>query len=335
MRSSGVLLFCLLPELRYRRLSRPQGSFGDQWSGAASQHRKSSKANVRHPTYLIWINVAGLSPSQINWSSTQPKADSMTSEQLLYADPSPIAVFDSRMRRTVASYERELTRHRLTEIRLRKALCREESLLSEKDALIQQQKVLNEEADHRLLNGLQMIVSLLWLQSRASPNAEAASQLAVAANRVATIERVHRRLHCLDGVKTVAFEHYLEDLCDDFSAMLSTEGKTGRTIMVEGIDIQLPSVTAIPLGFIVNELITNAVKHGEGEISVRLSRNAEAGYSLSVGNDGAALPEGFDPAACTGLGMKIIRSLVRQIGGELRMGPGDGGEGARFTVLFS
>ncbi len=258
----------------------------------------------------------------------------MTSEQSLSANLAPRPVFESRVRRTVASYERELTRHRLTEMRLRKALAREDDLLSEQDVLIQQQKVLNEEADHRLLNGLQMIVSLLWLQSRASTNAEAASQLAVAANRVATIERVHRRLHCLDGVKTVAFEQYLEDLCDDFSAMLSAEGKTGRTIMVEGVDIQLPSVTAIPLGFIVNELITNAVKHGEGNISVRLSPHDEARYALSVCNDGPALPEGFDPAAGTGLGIKIIRSLVRQIGGELRMGPGDGGKGARFTVLF-
>jgi hypothetical protein len=57
----------------------------------------------------------------------------MTSEQMLYADPAPNVVFENRVRRTVASYERELTRHRLTEIRLRKALSREENLLSEKD----------------------------------------------------------------------------------------------------------------------------------------------------------------------------------------------------------
>jgi two-component sensor histidine kinase len=263
------------------------------------------------------------------------KADGMTIEQLPYAEPAPDPIFDNCARRSVASYERELTRHRLIEVRLREAISREEQLLAEKDELIRQQKVLNEESDHRLLNGLQMIVSLLSLQSRASPNAEAASQLAVAANRVATIERVHRRLHCLDGVKTVAFEQYIEDLCDDFSAMLSSERKPGRAIVVEGIEIQLPSVTAIPLGFIVNELITNAVKHGEGRISVRLGPDAERGYALSVTNDGPALPEGFDPAACTGLGMKIIRSLVRQIDGEMRIGPGDESQGARFTVLFS
>lgn len=190
------------------------------------------------------------------------KADEMTGEQLACsADLPPGAIFEGQARRTVASYERELTEHRSTEIQLREALAREDALLLEKDELIQKLKVLNEESDHRLLTGLQTIVSLLRLQSRASPNAEAAAQLAVAADRVATIERLHRRLHCLDGAKTVAFEQYIEDLCGDFSGMLSAEGDRGRVIAVEGIDIELPSVTAIPLGFIVNELITNAVKH--------------------------------------------------------------------------
>ena len=146
----------------------------------------------------------------------------MTIEHLRNADPPSIAIFKSPERRTVASYERELTRHRCTEIRLREALAREEALLRQKDELIQQQEVLSKEFDHRLLNGLQMIVSLLSLQSRASANAEAASQLAIAADRVATIGRIHRRLHSFDGVQTVAFKQYLEDLCRDFSTMLSS-----------------------------------------------------------------------------------------------------------------
>jgi two-component sensor histidine kinase len=59
------------------------------------------------------------------------------------------------------------------------------------------------------------------------------------------------------------------------------------------------------------------------------------GYALSVANDGPALPEGFDPAAGKGLGMRIIRSLVERIGGELRIGRGDKSQGPRFTELFS
>ena len=262
----------------------------------------------------------------------------MTIEQVPQrADPLNI-VFENGERRTVANYKRELIRHRRTETGLREALAREEALLGQKDELIQQQAVLRQEADHRLLNGLQMVVSLLSLQGRASDNAEVVSQLAAAADRIATIGRIHRRLHSFDGVQTFALKHYVEDLCRDFSMMLSAECRE-RVIAVEGIEIEMPAATAIPLGFIASELITNAAKHGAGPITVRLEANPAKGYALSVANDGPALSEGFDPAAGKGLGkglgMRIIRSLVERIGGELRIDRGDNNRGARFTVLFS
>jgi two-component sensor histidine kinase len=87
-------------------------------------------------------------------------------------------------------------------------------------------------------------------------------------------------------------------------------------------------------GFIVNELITNAAKYGKGRITIRLERNPGKGYALSVSNDGPSLPEGFDPAAGKGMGMRIIRSFVERIGGELRIGRGDNNQGTGFTVLF-
>ena len=244
-----------------------------------------------------------------------------------------IAIFKSPERRTVASYERELTRHRRTEIGLREALALEDALFREKDELIRQQTVLGEESDHRLLNGLQMIASLLSLQARASANGEVASGLAAAADRIATIGRIHRRLHSLDGVQTFALKQYLDDLCRDISMMLSSECPE-RVIVVEGVEVTLPAVTAIPLGFIANELVTNAAKYGTGRITVSLKPDREKGYALSVSNDGPDLPEGFDPAARKGLGMRIVRSLVEQIGGELRIGRADKNRGARFTVLF-
>jgi two-component sensor histidine kinase len=247
------------------------------------------------------------------------------------ADAPRNTLFGSSERRTVASYERELTTHRCTEIQLREALAREEALLRQKDELIQQLEVLSAESDHRLLNGLQMIGSLLSLQSRASANAEAASQLAIAADRVATVGRVHRRLHSIDGVQTVAFKQYLEDLCDDYSTMLSPD----QVIVVEGIEIKLLTATAVPLSFIANELITNAAKYGEGRITVGLEAIPGSGYALSVSNDGPVLPEGFVPATSKGLGMTIVRSLVESIGGELRVGRGDNNQGARIAVLFT
>jgi two-component sensor histidine kinase len=258
----------------------------------------------------------------------------MTVEQSPRREGSPNIVFDNRERRTIASYKRELTRHRRAESGLREALAREEALLGQKDELIKQQAVLRQEADHRLLNGLQMVVSLLSLQGRASDNAEVVSQLAAAADRIATIGRIHRRLHAFDGVQTFALKHYVEDLCRDFSTMLSAE-RPERVIGVEGIEIELPAATAIPLGFIASELITNAAKHGAGRITVTLEANPTKGYALSVASEGPTLPEGFDPAAGKGLGMRIIRSLVERIGGELRIGRGDNSQGAQFTVLFS
>ena len=95
-------------------------------------------------------------------------------------------------------------------------------------------------------------------------------------------------------------------------------------------EIELPAATAIPLGFIANELITNAAKYGTGRIMVRLEPNAP-----SVSNDGSGLPEGFDLADHKGLGMRLIQSLVGRIGGDLRIVRGDKNQGTRFTVVFS
>jgi two-component system, sensor histidine kinase PdtaS len=67
---------------------------------------------------------------------------------------------------------------------------------------------------------------------------------------------------------------------------------------------------------------------------VSLELNSEKGYALAVSNDGPGLPEGFDPADRKGLGMRIIRSFVKQIGAELRIRRGDKDQGTRITVLF-
>jgi two-component system, sensor histidine kinase PdtaS len=225
------------------------------------------------------------------------------------------------------------TDYGLMEAQLRSALAQCEVLLRQKDEIIQRQELLKRESDHRFLNDLQMTISLLSLQSRASTNEEASAQLAAAANRVSMIAQIHRRLHSYEGVQTIDFKQFLEDFGRDFSAMLSSDERT-ELVLVEGIEIKLPAATAIPLGFIVSELIANAAKYGNGRIAISLQSDPAYGYALSISNDGPALPEGFDPSASKGLGMKIIRSFTNQIGGELRIGRDDDGKGARFTVLF-
>jgi len=245
----------------------------------------------------------------------------------------PIIISGGMVRRTLEACERELIQYKAMDRCLRDALAEREARLRQKDELIRRQELLKRESDHRLLNDLQMTISLLSLQSRGATDAEAAMQLAVAANRVTMIARIHHRLNSYEGVQTIEFKKFLEDFGLDFSAMVSSHERPEQ-VVVEGTEINLPVATAIPLGFIASELITNAAKYGKSRITIRLEPDPEYGYALSVSNDGPALPEGFDPGAGAGLGMRIIQSFVRQIGGALRSGRGDDGQGARFTVRF-
>jgi two-component system, sensor histidine kinase PdtaS len=260
----------------------------------------------------------------------QVQADDQSSGHLARV---PIIISGRAAGRTLEACERELIQYKAMAKRLLNVLAEREGRLRQKDESIRRQELLKREADHRLLNDLQMTISLLSLQSRGSTNAEAAAQLSVAANRVAMIARIHHRLNSYEGVQTIEFKKFLEDFGCDFSAMVSSHERPEQ-VVVEGIEIDLPVATAIPLGFIASELITNAAKYGKSRITIRLEPDPEYGHALSVSNDGPALPEAFDPGASKGLGMRIIQSFVRQIGGALRCGRGDDGQGARFTVRF-
>ena len=138
----------------------------------------------------------------------------------------------------------------------------------------------------------------------------------------------------MDGTPTVEFKRYLEELCRDHSTMSMSEERPDRLIVVEAIELNLPTTIGMPLSLIVNELVTNAIKHGRGHITVTLAPSA-TGHALSVSNDGAGLPEGFDPTASKGLGMTLVSSLVAQICGTLKIDRGDNNDGTRFTVLFA
>jgi two-component sensor histidine kinase len=234
----------------------------------------------------------------------------------------------------IVMYEQELERHRATESRLRESVLRERELLRQKDELILQKDILAKESEHRFLNGLQLITSLLAVQSRGTNNPEAVAQLTMAANRVATLGRVHRHLHTLDKRESVEFKRYLEKLCHDLSNMASSEFAE-RSLCVEGAELKIPRVTAMPLGFIASELITNSIKYAKGRITVSLQTMPNGDCTLSVSDDGPGLPEAFDPAATHGSGMKIIAALVRQIHGELNFAKGDHDQGTRFSVLFN
>ena len=144
---------------------------------------------------------------------------------------------------------------------------------------------------------------------------------------------MHRRLHLLDHQERVEFKQYLQHLCGDLAGLLFPDA-TGFVIAVEGQKAEIPTSYAIPLGFIVNELITNSAKYAESNILVRFETTPLGDYLLSVSDDGPGLPAGFDPANSRELGMRIVLALVEQVDGKLHIMPSDDGRGTRFTVTF-
>jgi two-component sensor histidine kinase len=218
-------------------------------------------------------------------------------------------------------------------IALQASLARERAAQQANADLLHRQRTLTLEFEHRFVNGLQSITALLSLQAQTT-SSEAAEQLAIAARRVAAFGSVHRRLHLLDNQKTVEFRQYLHLLCEDLSGLLFRDDEKDHSITIEGTAIEIETGTAIPLGFIVNELITNAAKYAGGNIIVQIGRTPTAGYSLSVLDDGPGLPAEFDPACCKGLGTKIVLALVKQIRGELKITSADNGRGTKLTVIF-
>ena len=135
---------------------------------------------------------------------------------------------------------------------------------------------------------------MLTLQCRTAATPEVAAQLSAAARRVNLVGHVHHRLHVLDYQEKVEFKQYLQGLCDDLAGLLFHD-PASRAIVVESADVEIPTALGIPLGFIVNELVTNATKYARGNIIVRIETTARRCYSLSVSDDERGLPAGLIP----------------------------------------
>ena len=156
---------------------------------------------------------------------------------------------------------------------------------------------------------------------------QAAMHLRQAANRVAAVAQVHRHF-ISDASATTCCTSFLRRLCADLADVL------GRPVEVWGVEDDVSASWIQPIGLLVTELVTNAAKHGAGLITVTFEREAE-GYTLTVADRGPGFPPGFDPQIRgTGLGMLVIRTVTKQLGGVLSAGAGTDG-GASFKVAFA
>ena len=227
---------------------------------------------------------------------------------------------------------RPITSQVATKLELQASLAREQALRQENEDLSRRYRAQAEEFDHRLLNGIQMIASLLSAQSRAA-SPEAAAQLMVAVNRIVAFGHVHRQLHLLDHEKHVEFKQYLDRLSEDLASLVFPNSPAD-TITVQGTSCKIPTALAIPLGFIVSELVTNSAKHAKSKIIVRFETPSPHSHLLSVEDDGPGLPVGFRLDDSNGLGMKIIQAFVKQIDGKLRITSSNNGAGTHFAISF-
>lgn len=189
-----------------------------------------------------------------------------------------------------------------------------------------QAKLMAREIDHRVMNSLQFVSGLLAMQSRSLEDADAIGHLQLAANRVAAVAQVHRHFYA-EAADQASCITFIRRLCIELSSILD------RRIDVSGDEGNIPTTSIQPIGLLVNELVTNAAKHGRGviEVSYEIGSNH---HTLIVSDEGRDLPEDFDPTtAGHGLGMRVVVSLVEQLGGALTSGRRPDG-GSCFKVTF-
>ncbi|RRR77281.1 MAG: PAS domain-containing protein [Candidatus Viridilinea halotolerans] len=194
-------------------------------------------------------------------------------------------------------------------------------------AALEQKDVLLREIHHRVKNNLQVITSMLRLQASSLADPQVSSAFQDSLNRIRAMALVHEQLYSSANLTCIEAKAYLQTLAKSLLRSSATFGVQKLVCLVEPA-IWLPIDIAVPLGLITSELIANSLKHGlagvaYGEIRVAL-RNVPEGLSLGVHDNGIGLPEGFDPACNTTLGLRIVHTLARQLGGELRIHSDDG-----------
>ena len=201
----------------------------------------------------------------------------------------------------------------ITERRRQQALI--EQALAEKETLLK-------EVYHRVKNNLQVVQSLLSLQSQTLPEGAARAAIDDSAQRVHAMALVHEKLYQSGSLSAISLRVYVKDLMDQIAEALGTDRRKIK-LHAEVADLQTGLDNAVPLGLLLTELITNCLKHAfegrqGGEIHVSLSRHVD-GDLLTVSDNGVGLPENFEVAAhSTSMGLQLAHGLARQLGGELR-----------------
>jgi two-component sensor histidine kinase len=212
-----------------------------------------------------------------------------------------------------------------------------ETLASREAALteaLERNQALLREGNHRIKNNLQLVSSLLGLQRGTLRDAGARLALQEAKQRIQAIARVHEGFYRAGEFDRVEFSDFLRALCDS----LVPGAKEQTKIVIDAArPCVIPADRATSLALIANEFITNALKHafvpGQcGSIVVRCAIDPSRVVVLTVADDGRGLPESFDISVQSGFGLRLVQTLARQIGGEVRVRRRDPGTLAEIRI---
>ena len=202
-------------------------------------------------------------------------------------------------------------------------------------AALKEKEVMLREIHHRVKNNLQVVSSLLNMQARAAKDEDIQDALSESRDRIMTMSLIHSQLYEGSDLAEINMKEFVDRLLGQLQSYQVGDMRITRVVRVD--DYPFPISVAVPVGLIINELLSNALKHafegrGEGKIEVSLAASEGGRVNLTVSDDGVGLPPGFDINKSKTLGLRLVKILTEdQLQGTLEV-TSDGG--ATFKMQF-
>jgi PAS domain S-box-containing protein len=188
-------------------------------------------------------------------------------------------------------------------------------------ASVAEKELMLKEIHHRVKNNLQIISSLLSLQSSSIHDPTDVTLFGESVDRIRSMALIHDRLYKSPDLAGIEFREYIESLV---TSLFHSYGRPAVSFNTDVQDVRLSIDTAIPFGLIINELVTNALKHAfpqgrTGEIKVSLTPSQDGGVRLSVADNGVGMPVHIDLEKTTSLGLQLVGILTHQLMGTIEI----------------
>jgi len=213
----------------------------------------------------------------------------------------------------------------------------ERSVAEAREKAIAEEKVtLLKELQHRVKNNMAIIASLVGIEAGKAESSEARGALTALETRISALTSLYDVLYETGGIGYIDLVDYIGRVVDTAGESLGAASR-GITLVLDVYPVAMDIKRAVPIGLIVNELVTDSIKYafphaGSGTVTISLATDTGR-LTLGVMDDGIGLPAGFDPARTHGFGMKLVKLLSDQLGGTFRAGRGTSG-GAEFSIEF-